>query len=233
VRCPGPAPLELYRHHRRSPAPPRPPGLAPRPQPRALAPAERQQVLDVLHDERFWDAAPASVDATLLDEGVYLASISTMYRLLRQQGRPATGAGTPPTRPRAMGIVVLEVHAKHLVQVPATHNEQPVQALGTDGMNPPLCVGIGVGRLHRRHQHLGALRAEHVVEATAELRVTIANQEAHPPSSLLQVQQEVAGLLGNPGGVGVGSHPGQVDAPGVQFDAGTARTTAAARRCRR
>jgi putative transposase len=75
-----------YRTHRRSPAPPRPPRPAPRPQPGALGPAERQQVLDTLHQERFWDAAPASVYATLLDEGSYLASISTMYRLLRQQG---------------------------------------------------------------------------------------------------------------------------------------------------
>ena len=43
-------------------------------------------MLDCLHAERFWDAAPASVYATLLDEGVYLCSISTMYRLLRQAG---------------------------------------------------------------------------------------------------------------------------------------------------
>jgi putative transposase len=43
-------------------------------------------VLEVLHAERFWDQAPASVYATLLDEGSYLASISTMYRLLRAQG---------------------------------------------------------------------------------------------------------------------------------------------------
>jgi putative transposase len=40
----------------------------------------------VLHDERFCDLAPASVYATLLDEGSYLCSISTMYRLLRQAG---------------------------------------------------------------------------------------------------------------------------------------------------
>jgi putative transposase len=40
----------------------------------------------VLHQERFWDAAPASVWATLLDEGSYLCSISTMYRLLRAHG---------------------------------------------------------------------------------------------------------------------------------------------------
>ena len=75
-----------YRTHRRSPAPPRPPRSPRRPQPRALSPAERQQVLDVLHAERFWDQAPASVYATLLDEGVYLCSIATMYRLLRAHG---------------------------------------------------------------------------------------------------------------------------------------------------
>jgi putative transposase len=85
-RALGQARSSWYRAHRRSPAPPRPPRPAPRPQPRALAPAERQQVLEVLHAERFWDAAPASVYAALLDEGVYLASVSTMYRLLRQHG---------------------------------------------------------------------------------------------------------------------------------------------------
>jgi putative transposase len=75
-----------YRRHRRSPLPPRPPRSAPAPQPRALSAAERAQILDVLHDERFCDLAPASVYATLLDEGSYLCSISTMYRLLRQRG---------------------------------------------------------------------------------------------------------------------------------------------------
>jgi len=52
----------------------------------ALAPAERQTVLDVLHAPRFVDAAPAEVYATLLDEGRYLASERTMYRLLAAQG---------------------------------------------------------------------------------------------------------------------------------------------------
>jgi putative transposase len=43
-------------------------------------------VLEVLHEERCYDQAPASVWATLLDEGAYLCSVSTMYRLLRQRG---------------------------------------------------------------------------------------------------------------------------------------------------
>lgn len=40
----------------------------------------------MLHSERFADQAPASVYATLLDEGVYHCSVSTMYRLLRERG---------------------------------------------------------------------------------------------------------------------------------------------------
>lgn len=55
----------------------------PRPTPaRALSAAERQAVLDLLHSARFVDCAPAAVYAALLDEGVYLASERTMYRLL-------------------------------------------------------------------------------------------------------------------------------------------------------
>jgi putative transposase len=59
------------------------PTRAPRPTPaRALAPAERQAVLDVLHEPRFVDLSPAQVYATLLDEGTYLGSERTFYRVL-------------------------------------------------------------------------------------------------------------------------------------------------------
>jgi putative transposase len=45
---------------------------------------ERQEVLDVLHTDRFVDRAPAEIYASLLDEGTYLCSIRTMYRILAQ-----------------------------------------------------------------------------------------------------------------------------------------------------
>jgi putative transposase len=54
--------------------------------PRALATDERQAVLDVLHSPRFCDVSPAETYATLLDEGTYLASERTMYRLLAAAG---------------------------------------------------------------------------------------------------------------------------------------------------
>ena len=75
-----------YRTHRVSPAPPPNPAAGPGRQPRELTEAEQAAVLEVLHSPRFCDMAPAAVYATLLDEGVYLCSESTMYRLLRHRG---------------------------------------------------------------------------------------------------------------------------------------------------
>ncbi len=52
--------------------------------PRALSQEERESVLDTLHCERFIDLAPHEVYATLLDEGEYMCSIRTMYRILEE-----------------------------------------------------------------------------------------------------------------------------------------------------
>jgi putative transposase len=49
---------------------------------RALTKEEREEVIVVLHEERFMDKAPAEIYAALLDEGRYLCSIRTMYRIL-------------------------------------------------------------------------------------------------------------------------------------------------------
>lgn len=68
----------LYRRRRSKPERAR---ARPTP-PRALRPEERDATLAVLHSERFADKAPAQVWATLLDEGCYLCSIRTMYRIL-------------------------------------------------------------------------------------------------------------------------------------------------------
>jgi putative transposase len=84
----GAAQAGYYRRHRQSPPPQRPDPIPHRErhQPRALREAERQAILDQLHSDRFVDVSPTEVWATLLDEGVYLGSISTFYRLLRQAG---------------------------------------------------------------------------------------------------------------------------------------------------
>src|SRR5207247_313846 len=58
--------------------------LAGAPQRRGPGETERAAVLEHLHTPRFVDLAPGEVYATLLDEGTYLCSERTMYRLLAQ-----------------------------------------------------------------------------------------------------------------------------------------------------
>ena len=59
------------------------------PSARALPESERDQVLAQLRTPRFADQTPTEVYATLLDEGVYLCSIRTMYRILAAHGEVA------------------------------------------------------------------------------------------------------------------------------------------------
>ena len=54
--------------------------------PRALTADERQEILHVLHTDRFVDKAPLEVYATLLDDGIYHCSVRTMYRILGESG---------------------------------------------------------------------------------------------------------------------------------------------------
>ena len=64
--------------------------------PRELSQSEREQIIAVLHEPEFVDQPPAEIHAKLLDQGIYLASVRTMYRLLesldsskeRRQQRP-------------------------------------------------------------------------------------------------------------------------------------------------
>ncbi len=72
-----------YRHRTPRPAAARPPRPAPS---MALSGEERDAVLAQLHADRFADRSPAHVYATLLDEGTYLASERTMYRILAAEG---------------------------------------------------------------------------------------------------------------------------------------------------
>jgi putative transposase len=57
-------------------------------------------VLRVLHFPRFVDMAPAEIYATLLDEGTYLCSERTMYRLLAAEGNSKCTVERSARQPR-------------------------------------------------------------------------------------------------------------------------------------
>ncbi len=67
---------------------------------RRLTDLERQAILDTAHSERFADLSVREIYAALLDEGTYLGSISTIYRVLRAAGetRERRRLATHPAR---------------------------------------------------------------------------------------------------------------------------------------
>ena len=93
----------LHRQRNPKPAPEKERPPAPRAHPAALTQAERDRVLAVLDSERFADKSPAQAWAVLLDEGCYLCSIRTIYRILDDAGevreRRAQAAHPPRVRP--------------------------------------------------------------------------------------------------------------------------------------
>jgi len=80
------------------PAPRRTGGL----QPAALPQVEREAILTALNSERFVDKSATQIWAVLLDEGRYLGSVSTFYRVLRAAGqvRERRAQATHPARVR-------------------------------------------------------------------------------------------------------------------------------------
>jgi len=68
--------------------------------PRALTEEERAEILRVCCSERYEDCAPREIVARLQEEGVYLASVRTFYRVLKQEGKlPHRGNTRPPRKP--------------------------------------------------------------------------------------------------------------------------------------
>jgi len=83
----------------------RPPRSKPKtarpPSPRVLSNEERREVLATLNSERFHDQSPAEIYAALLDEGVYVCSERTMYRILQSEGQAKERRNQQPHLPYA------------------------------------------------------------------------------------------------------------------------------------
>ena len=69
----------------------------------ALSGDERAHVLRIVNSPKYRDLSPKQIVPMLADEGTYIASESTIYRILRgeDQATPRTGAARPVPRPKA------------------------------------------------------------------------------------------------------------------------------------
>ncbi len=100
----------------KSPAQPLDPSARSRkgcPQPRALLPEERQTMLDVAYSEPYQDQPVYEIFHNLLQQGQYMASLSTWHRVLRE--RAASGERRPQRQPQSHVIPRLTATAPNQV----------------------------------------------------------------------------------------------------------------------
>jgi putative transposase len=185
-------------------------GLVPpqrRPSSRALTADEQRTVLARLHEPRFVDLAPAEVYATLLDEGAYLCSERTMYRLLaehaevrerRDQLRHPTYAAPEllARRPNELWswditkllgptkwtyfylYVMLDVFSRYVVGWMVTHGESATLA---ERFIHETCTRQGIGREQLTiHADRGsAMTSQSVAFLLADLGITKTHSRPH------------------------------------------------------
>lgn len=92
---------------------------------RALSEQERQYIIEVCTSEKYRDIAPPEILARLAEEGVYIASTRTFYRVLRSAGllnhrgnsRPAR---TPYSSPELMATGLDQVYTWEIIWMPTT-----------------------------------------------------------------------------------------------------------------
>jgi len=175
--------------------------------PRALDATERQAVLDVLHCSRFQDRSPTEVYATLLDEGVYLASERTFYRVLAASGetterrnqlshpayaKPELLATRPnevwswditkllgPTKWTYFYLyVILDIFSRYVVGWMVAHQE--LAALAERLIAETVAKqGIAIGQLTLHADHGASMTSKPVAFLLADLGVTKTHSRPH------------------------------------------------------
>ena len=105
-------------------------------------------------------------------------------------------------------VVMLDVLAKDCLEVTASEDERPVQALALYGADDTLADGVRPGCSDGVVDYPGALGVEDGVEGGGELRVAISDEELDGICLRGELRRDVAGTLSHPRGHRVGRDPG-------------------------
>lgn len=106
-----------------------------------------------------------------------------------------------------VAVVMGGVLGQHGGEVSLVDDQEAVGALAAHGRDPALGVRV---RLGRGADDLDAGGGEYGVERGAELRVPITDQVSQPVGLVVEVQEQISGLLSDPGASGVGGDAGDM-----------------------
>src|SRR5215210_3403630 len=96
------------------------------------------------------------------------------------------------------------VLAKHGCGVPQVNDEDPVEEFASDAADEAFGDRVGSWCPHRCLDDADVERGEHGVEGCGELGVTVPDEEPEAAAGVLEVHEQVASLLSEPGSGGVG-----------------------------
>jgi hypothetical protein len=103
-----------------------------------------------------------------------------------------------------MLVVMAGIDPKHVLELPSAEDEQPVEALASHAADPALGVCVPVGCPNGRADHGQSLAQEDLIEAAAELRVTVVDEEAERPLAIIQVISRLRACWATQAPVGFG-----------------------------
>lgn len=115
------------------------------------------------------------------------------------------------------GVVVRRVLVQHGAQVAFTEDQHPVGALGSGGAYPAFREGVHLRRLWGGLEDLDAVAGEHRVEGLGELGVAVPDQEAERVGAVPELEEKIAGLLGDPVTGGMRGNAEDVDCSGADL----------------
>src|ERR1035441_7657402 len=115
---------------------------------------------------------------------------------------------------RPMPVVVVDELVPDMPWVSMVRDQDPIEALASDGAEESLSDGVCLWGPDRRADHTHALSVEDRVEGSRELAVVVADQELERSLAVGEREHEAPGLLGRPCAVWVLGPAGEVHAPG-------------------
>lgn len=175
---------------------------------RGLTDNEKALVLSELNSERFCDQAPAQIWATLLDEGKYLCSISSMYRILRDQHqvRERRSQATRPAlkKPELMATGPNQVWSWDITKLKGPHKWTWFQLYVILDIYSRKCVGF-----HVATRESARLAEALIAEACAENKIEPGQLALHADRGSSMTSKPVAFLLADLGVTQSHSRPHQ------------------------
>jgi hypothetical protein len=119
---------------------------------------------------------------------------------------------------RAVVVVMVLVLAKHGCGVSQVDDEDAVEEFASDAADETFGDRVGSWCPHRCLNDADVERGEHGVEGCGELGVTVPDEEPEAAAGVLEVHEQVTGMLGQPGSGGVGGDAEDVYAAGGMLD---------------